>query len=301
MRDAFRDLSTTKVDWTKLNWYWLIAAGILYGLGTVPGGLYWHMVLIDLGQRPELGQSLRAFFTSQLGKYVPGKGMVIVMRTMAICGPRVRVTEAVTSVFVETLTWMAVGAAIGSLLVVVVHPHLVSLAIIASVVALCSLLPISPPFLSIVLRRIAKARGQIENMADVRSLGWMNVAKGWMLMTVGWLLVAASLWAVIKAFPGTNPEPRHFAVSLECVTLAVVLGFASMLPGGLGVRELVIVPLLRPEFGAVAALACAILVRVIWLISESAIVGIIQIHDRLWLRHQKMPPKQDGPGISNEK
>lgn len=293
LRGAVQDLRTTKIDWRKLNGMWLLAACLLYGLGTLPGGLYWHQVLIELGQQPKLDRSLRAFFYSQLGKYAPGKGMVIVMRTMSIAGPRVRIPEAVTSVFVETLTWMSVGAVIGAVLVVALHPQSLVLAGLAIAVAIASFLPISPPFLGFVLRRITQARGGPSAVGDVRSFRWRSLAQGWLLMSVGWMLVAASLWAVLKAFPGTHVAAQHFPLALECVTLAIVLGFVSMLPGGLGVRELVIVPLLQPEFGAAAALGCAILIRVIWLISESGIVGIIQLGDRIWGRSTPHSLRED--------
>jgi glycosyltransferase 2 family protein len=59
-------------------------------------------------------------------------------------------------------------------------------------------------------------------------------------------------------------------VLTACAALAVVLGFVSFIPGGFGVRELVVTTLLAPlaEFGTARALAAAVLLRVIWLLSE---------------------------------
>ena len=53
---------------------------------------------------------MRAFWIGHLGKYVPGKAMVVILRTGLVYSDRVNRTVAVTSVFIETLTMMAVGA-----------------------------------------------------------------------------------------------------------------------------------------------------------------------------------------------
>jgi hypothetical protein len=52
------------------------------------------------------------------------------------------------------------------------------------------------------------------------------------------------------------------------VALAMVAGFLSLLPGGAGVREYIILTLLAPSFGVVAATVSALLLRVTWLASE---------------------------------
>ena len=281
LRGVVRDLQNSKLEFKNVRWEWITAAGFLYALGTLPGGLYWHQVLIALGQRPTIGRSLRAFFFSQLGKYVPGKAMVVVMRTMLIAGPGVRAPIAVTSVFIETLTWMAVGATIGSILLALLHPQHLWLVVLGIAVAIGALIALSPPVLGFVLKRISTFAGSGPKDPDIHGLGTWVIVRGWLQMAVGWVLVAASLLAVLKAVPGPDANWSHFGVALECVTLSIVLGFASLIPGGLGVRELVIVPLLGRDFGAPKALACAIVIRLIWLIAEVSIVGIIQLGRRM--------------------
>ena len=60
-----------------------------------------------------------------------------------------------------------------------------------------------------------------------------------------------------------------------CAALAVVAGFLSLIPAGAGVREFVIMTLLAADFGAVAAVASAILLRVVWMVSEVLLSGIL--------------------------
>jgi uncharacterized membrane protein YbhN (UPF0104 family) len=84
-----------------------------------------------------------------------------------------------------------------------------------------------------------------------------------------------SLWMVLKGIPGTTVAVSDFSLAMVCVSLATVAGFVSLLPGGLGVRELVMIPLLGSQFGAVTAIVAAIVIRVIWLTAELATSGII--------------------------
>ncbi len=68
-----------------------------------------------------------------------------------------------------------------------------------------------------------------------------------------------------------------FPLLLASVTLAVVLGFASLIPGGLGVREWVLNELLSPQLGYVAAFAGTIIVRLVWLVTEVVISIILYV------------------------
>ena len=73
---------------------------------------------------------------------------------------------------------------------------------------------------------------------------------------------------VIRGIPGCELHPEHFWLTLACVSLATVAGFVSLLPGGIGVRELVLIPLLGPTIGPANAIIAAIVIRLVWLASE---------------------------------
>ncbi len=57
----------------------------------------------------------------------------------------------------------------------------------------------------------------------------------------------------------------------------MVAGFLSLIPGGIGVRELIVIPLLQPHFGAVVAIISAILLRVSWMVAELLMAGILYV------------------------
>jgi hypothetical protein len=114
-------------------------------------------------------------------------------------------------------------------------------------------------------------------------LGLKTIATGWMLMAVGWGFSGLSLWLVLRADPELGVGWSDYWLALSCVSLATVAGFASMLPGGLGVRELVMIPFLGPRFGTASAVLAAVLIRLVWISAEllcTAIIYLVRPHFR---------------------
>jgi hypothetical protein len=84
--------------------------------------MFWHRVLRGLGQDAGLGETLRAYFIGHLGKYVPGKALVVILRAGLIRSHRVDPLVAGTSVFVETLTLMGVGGVLSAIIIPFWYP-----------------------------------------------------------------------------------------------------------------------------------------------------------------------------------
>ena len=67
---------------------------------------------------------------------------------------------------------------------------------------------------------------------------------------------------------------------VAAVSLAVVGGFVSMLPGGFVVRDALLLELLSPTCGSANALIASVLLRLVWLVSELTICGILELVKR---------------------
>jgi hypothetical protein len=94
---------------------WLLLAGLAYTLGMIPAGLFWRTCLRRLDQPAQVMTTLYAYFLGHLGKYFPGKAMVIILR-LAVLAPHGVLKVATTlTIFLETLTMMAVGSAAATL------------------------------------------------------------------------------------------------------------------------------------------------------------------------------------------
>jgi uncharacterized membrane protein YbhN (UPF0104 family) len=271
---------------------WLIAAGLAYAIGLVPMAWFWHRALTALGQPAPWPATLRAYFLGHIGKYVPGKAMAVVLR---VAGVRKWVTSiriALVSSLLETLTMMAVGAflaAVISALVLRLEPRLAAIALAMAAAA-------GVPTLPHVARRLArvglermKQNSTHETRAAVgnntsESLDGINfrlLASGWGAATICWVLFGVSLWATLAAIGAEEVQfledmPRLIAA----VAFAVVAGFLSLLPGGLLVRDALLMQLLAPICGEANSLVAAVLLRLVWLVTELAVCGILYIAAR---------------------
>ncbi|NIL98468.1 MAG: hypothetical protein GTO53_11275 [Planctomycetales bacterium] len=261
---------------------WLVAAGGLYLLGMLPMGLFWYSSLQAMGQRPALLPTMRAYYIGHLGKYVPGKAMVVVLRAGLLRGRQVQMSVAAASVFLETLTMMAVGAflAVGILCVWLYRylpgdDYLLPLAI---GLWLMSGLPTLPPVFRRLALRLGVARGDPQIEQKLQGVNYPLMATGWIAMAAGWLLLALSLWAVMRALgiEGLHPV-ADLPYYTAAVTLSVVAGFLSLIPGGVLVREMILTTILGEiYFGHVVqiplagatALSVAVVLRLVGLTAE---------------------------------
>jgi glycosyltransferase 2 family protein len=279
---AWRQLS--REGWC-FSYFWMIACGGIYLLGLLPAGIYWHHVLRALGQQARFGETLRAYYVGHLGKYVPGKAMVVVLRTALIRSRRVETAVAVVSIFYETLTMMAVGAFLAGAIVAWRFRGEIVLFWASLAMMAVSGLPILPPVFRRLTRVLRLGRLGEATQANLDRLGYRTLLYGWFSMTVLWVIMAISLWAAFRAvgvtqfdFIGRLPE------FLAAVALAVVGGFLSFIPGGLGVRDLLLVELLDKLFrlAAAPAMLASALLRLAWLLAELLIFTVL--YARTWLR-----------------
>lgn len=263
---------------------WLAIAGGIYLLGLLPFGLFWHRVLLTFGQRPRLGQSLRAYYIGHLGKYVPGKAMVVLIRAGLIRSHRVGVAVAAVSVFLETLTMMAVGACAAAAYLVFFFRQQWSWSCAAAALMAVSLAPTLPPVFRRLVRLLRVAKADPRAADQLERFGFATLLTGWLLSLVGWAGLGLSYWATLRGLgvQGMAPIgdlPRYVAG----VALAVVAGFLLLvLPAGVGVREAFLAKLMIPYLDGLGhaqsnaiAWASAFLLRLVWTVSELIISGIM--------------------------
>ncbi len=277
-----RQVAGQRITWTSVSPVRLAAAGMIYLVASVPCWWFWHRTLRALGQAPTPCESARAYFIGHLGKYVPGKALVVILRTGLVRSARVSTQVAVISVFVETLTMMAVGAAVSAVLLSFAWQREEGRAWLpwAIALAVAAALPTAPPLFRRIVPHLQPRRYREHTAPLLDGLTLRFMLSGWLLMLVSWFGMGLSLWATTAALPG---DFRPLAATLAdlptmtaCIALAVVLGFASLIPGGFGVRELVVTSILAPlpSMGAARALGAAVLLRLVWLVAE-VLVSII--------------------------
>ncbi|MEI8374968.1 MAG: lysylphosphatidylglycerol synthase transmembrane domain-containing protein [Planctomycetota bacterium] len=275
---------TMKQSWSylvehprSLSPNWLALSGGLYLLALLPEGLFWHWTLKALGQDVGLFETLRAYYIGHLGKYVPGKAMVIVLRTGLIHSHRVDTSIAVASVFLETLTMMAVGACIAVPVLAIWFSHNPAFIAAAVATAIVGGLPTLPPVFSRLARLLGVGRSSPAVAQKLAGFDYRTLICGWTAMVAGWVVMGTSLWAMLRGLGCEADLAQSWYLYTAIVAMAVVVGFASMIPGGLFAREAVFTGLLAPMLGgdASTALIVAAALRLTWLVAELLISAIL--------------------------
>jgi len=143
------------------------------------------------------------------------------------------------------------------------------------VLAIGMMICIGGPTVPPIFRRVVKLLGVKKVNPDIEhalaGLDWRLMLFGWLLNFVGWGLMGLSLWLTLRALPTIVTVPvelEHLPRVTCCVALALVAGFLSMVPGGIVVREYVVMTLLSGTFGVLAATICAIVSRLVGLLAE---------------------------------
>ena len=290
---AMEQLSGKRFDW-QLHPGWLVLSGVLYLCGLLPAAAFWYRGLHALGQRPRFGETLSAYYIGSLGKYVPGKAMVVVMRLGLLRSDRVSGPVAAISIFLETLTMMAVGAFLSILMMVVwlndhLRGHSFLLPLAAGLLVLSGVPTLPPVFRYLTVKfGVRRADPDIEKRLDGLTTGLMIY--GWITISVGWVLMSLSLWAVLKAMGLQGIDVvAHLPYFIAAVAMAMVAGFLSLIPGGAGVREFIIAVILGRFYFAglldatmpdAKALIAAVVLRLVWLAAELIAAAIFYIGDR---------------------
>ena len=275
---------------------WLLGAGVLYLLGMVAFGVYFQRVLVRSPTPVGLYPAIRAYLVSHLAKYVPGKAMVVVVRSGLVAEAGARPASAAFATLYETLVMMAAGgliATVGFCLIPDRHPaprgvifgdiearlpdfpRWIVLALLGLGAGLGFLVLVWPkifPILAGLIRKPLRGVGadvlpRLSGRLLVEGLLWS--ALGWILLGLSQVAVIAGVW-VGSSFDH-NLVPTDWPVVVASVALATVVGFAiPIAPGGLGVREYVLWEALGTTLSNDRAVVAALVLRLVWVATEIA-------------------------------
>ena len=259
--------SLTNLDWGRIS-----LAGLLYAIGLIPGGIVLFEATEATGHRVSRRDALAAQLVGHLGKYVPGKAMVVVMRAARLSRHGVPPLAGSIAVVMETLSMMAVGAAFAGVLVCFL-PVPRWIAVVAILGGVVSSLPTIPTIFRMVLRRIRPAV-----IGEELDSSWRFFIRSWLWHLMGWTFIGSSFALLVTSFPGAGTEhtaSTMWVASVAATCLAMVVGFASLLPGGAGVRELTLALILSPVVGESHALLGAIAARLMFIAVELIAAGCV--------------------------
>lgn len=284
---TWEDLGRSEVALTfRPGWFALSALAYLVGLSFC--GAFYRDVL---GRSPtpiSRFAAQRAYLVSQLGKYVPGKAVVVVMRAALSKPYGVRASTSAVATFYETLVMMASGAWLAAVLFAVGgdspmvafgRPVMGVTEVSAFIMFAMLSAGLGTALLTVVWPSVFRkvAGTLLRKVPGVGSDAMPEfdravLARGLVLTGVSWLFLGLSQVAAAKGLAGPGAAeigPSAISVATASVALATVAGFVvAIAPGGLGVREGVLMYALGPAFGPALATASALALRLAWVAAE---------------------------------
>jgi glycosyltransferase 2 family protein len=290
-RHVFRTWSDLRASGVSVHFRpeWLVGSGLLYLAGLLACGRFYERILRASPTPVKLIPALRSYLISHVAKYVPGKAMVVVVRTGMVVPFGARASTAAIATFYETLVMMAAGgliAALGFLLAGSSHPIEVRLPGWGlhrlQVYQLCALAGggFAAGFLFLVLPRVFGRLARLVTFPvpgvgpdALPSLSGALLAQGLLWSSAAWILLGLSMAAVVRAVDQSGAfSPlglRVMSALIAGVALATVAGFVvAVLPGGLGVREGVLMWGLAPALGQDESVVAALVLRLVWVAAE---------------------------------
>lgn len=233
------------VDLAQVGWPALAGALVLAAAATVGTALVWLIILETLGVRTQRRWA-GIFLQAQLGKYIPGSVWQYAGRAAVARAHGIPVRPVGISLPVE---FVASGMAAGSMAAFLLGWWG------AAVLAPLALLLIAAQQRARPLRPSA--------LAAIRAM---------LLYLPVWVLLGVSFWLCAHALVSVSARDVAFYTGAFAVAwVAGLLAFYA--PGGLGVREAVLVALLSSRIGAADALVIAAASRLILVIVDVGLAG----------------------------
>jgi glycosyltransferase 2 family protein len=241
---------------------WLFAAGLVYLIAYTVWGLYYVVLLNDQGAHAPAATGLRAYFISQMGKYVPGKILVIVIRVGMLKGIGITRTAVAITAMYESLVWVGAGAVVG----IVLLPDSLWQGLQSEAASRGNALPdihrawlILPVALAPIglvgLNRFVNRVNRWRKGVDAKQLPRVQlhmVVFGLVFDALGWFILGGCLMLVLLGLQRNTPLTVDEYWNLVSINgIAYVLGFiAFFMPAGIGVRDMALQILLAVELKA---------------------------------------------------
>ncbi len=219
----------------------------------------WRTVLSGWQQHLPIGSAVRIWCVSNMGRYLPGKlwsvaGLAVLAQRKGVHG-----WAAVAS----SLAMQALSLGTGAGVVIAFLPQAGSpaLLVVAIAVAVASIVALTLKPMVGALARVARGKVQLQPLRVTAMLiGAGATLSAWVLYGMAFRLLALGI------VPASAPS---LPLAMGAFTGAYIVGlFSIFAPGGVGIRELMLVGFLAPTMGGGPALAVSIGSRLLWTFTE---------------------------------
>jgi glycosyltransferase 2 family protein len=235
-----------QIELATVEWGALAGSVVLAAAGTAAGAVIWLAILDALGVRTQRRWT-GLFFQAQLGKYIPGSVWQYAGRAAVARANGIPVRPVGISLPVEFGASALIAGSMAAFLLGWWGAAVVAAAAVALIVA----------------ERHVRSRRPAA-LATVRAA---------FLYLPSWLLLGGSFWLCARGLLGVPASDLAFYTGAFAVAWLAGL-LAVYAPGGLGVREAVLVALLSSRIGTADALVVAAASRLILILVDVVLAGI---------------------------
>ncbi|MFH0830925.1 MAG: methyltransferase domain-containing protein [Parcubacteria group bacterium] len=251
-----------RVPWASITIHpWLAVLSLfLLTVGYLLLAFNWREVVLSLGNNLSLSNGLVAWTVSQFGKYIPGTIWFAVGRAYLAKQNGVSTFATSVSTAIESILMSIAALSLGLLAVTTQAAEVTGMALYV-LLALLGLTMLQPRILSWLVRFAAR-RLHVRQPVTLR---YKELYFLFVNYAIAWLVIGVSFYLLVQSLGLTLALP-----AAGCFVLAWAVGFlAVFVPGGLGVREAVLVLLLTPALGEPQAFLVALVSRLWWIAGES--------------------------------
>ncbi|MDQ1556142.1 MAG: glycosyltransferase 2 family protein [Actinomycetota bacterium] len=294
-----RDVHWGEIAAIQFNWGWLAIGTVVSLLSRYWMVLIWLVLLRSLGAGkfdniPELAL---VYAKSWLGRYIPGTAPWILGKIYFASKRGLSKGKLAVSSFLEAglqiITLLLVG-----IVMLLIDPRTNVVAgwlrwamIAALLVGVVALLP--PVFNAMARFGYRLIRKKELDRADLPS--WPTIIRGTLLYLVGAGFSGLSMFFVALAVdPSLSWDNLAFIIGAANLATAVSM-IAIFAPGGVGVRETILITLLGIVMGKALATASSIVLRLWSIVIDFAFFGIAFLHAVIYNRVRKLPPPATVP------
>lgn len=271
IRSIIQNLDKINLKEMTLNWTYLILATAPFIAHLFIYSALWRIILKIVKADLPIKDANLIYSVSNLGRYVPGRVTLFITR-VAMCGEKgIPKHRSVLSIILEQGLALAGAALIFSVSLLFLEDTTLNLAGIAGLVLL--LIPVFPELLLIITRMGFKLLKIKEKGVE---LGYKNFI--WLLIaySLTWVIQGIGFYLIISGLGETSLALLPVSIGIFAIT-AVITFIAAITPGGVGVREGLIILLLSPYVTPTVAAASAIISRLELVLAELLFAAISKL------------------------
>ena len=256
-----------------LPWGDLLLAVLVAAVGVLLGPLVWRAALAAMRTRIRIPQAATVYLVGQLGKYVPGSVLALLLQMELARSAGISRVRGLTASLLTAGVAVVTSLLAGLLAVPALAESRPSLLWLFALLPVgCALL--HPAVLTPVVDRLLALLRQ-PPLPQRLAGGAILQASG--LSLLGYLLYGVHLFLLVDTVldPGSTNRALLLVLCVGTMGMAMTAGLAAfVLPSGIGAREAVIVGALTAVLPYGQALALAVVSRVVFTVVELASAGV---------------------------